>query len=105
MTKRGPGSGPSGDPMRRLVLERTHRLLQLDAILRDRGEPGVLQRSEAELQLLEERELGSAGAPVAAPSMPTAPTVSNLPGPNALTDVERRAWVRRHLIVIPGGVS
>ena len=84
MSKRGPG--PSGDPMRRLVLARTRRLLELDAILRGRGEPGVLQRSEEELQLLEEQELGPES-------------------PDSLTDVERRAWVRRRLVVIPGGVS
>jgi hypothetical protein len=72
--------------MRRLVLARTRRLLELDAILRGRGEPGVLQRSEEELQLLEEQELGPES-------------------PDSLTDVERRAWVRRRLVVIPGGVS
>ncbi|HEU5319050.1 MAG TPA: hypothetical protein VFX49_23265 [Chloroflexota bacterium] len=97
MRRRGPGS--SDDPLRRLVLERTHRLLELDTILRARGEPGVLQRSEEELRRLEDQELGPAGTPtpiaISAPSTP--------PAPDALTDVERRAWVRRHLIVLPGG--
>ena len=80
------------DPLRRLVLERTYRLLQLDAILRERGEPGVLQRSEAELTKLEVQVLGP--IPVTSP-----------PGPDALTDDERRVWVRQHIRVLRGGVA
>jgi hypothetical protein len=85
------GSGP-GERLRRLVLERTNRLLELDAVLRSRGEPGVLQRSEADLALLEEQVLGP--LPVSAP-----------PAPDALTDDERRSWVRQHMRLIPGGVE
>ena len=88
----GSSMGMEGlnDRLRRLVLERTHRLLDLDAVLRSRGEPGVLQRPEEELAHLETQVLG--GAAVAGP-----------PGPDALTDNERRTWVRRNLRVLHGG--
>jgi hypothetical protein len=82
--------GELSDNLRRLVLERTRRLLELDAALRSKGEPGVLQRREDELPLLEEALLGASPAPFP-------------PGPDALTDEERRTWVRRHLRVLPGG--
>ena len=84
--------GELNDHLRRLVLERTRRLLELDAALREKGEPGVLQRREDELPLLEHEVLGT--SPAAGP-----------PGPNALTDAERRTWVRRHLRVLPGGLD
>jgi len=89
---RGMDTGMDGlnDRLRRLVLERTHRLLELDAVLRSRGEPGVLQRPEEELIHLETQVLG--GAAGAGP-----------PGPDALTDNERRTWVRRNLRVLHGG--
>ena len=100
MSKRGSGpggpddAGASGmsDRLRRLVLERTHRLLELDAVLRSRGEPGVLQRPEAELAVLEAEVLGPPPAP--------AP-----PAPDALTDAERRTWVRQHMRLIEGGLN
>lgn len=44
--------------IRRLVLDRTRRLLELDAALRSRGEPGVLHRSAEDLPALEARLLG-----------------------------------------------
>ena len=78
--------------LRRLVLERTHSLLELDAILRGRGETGVLQRPEADLPVLEAEVLG--------PPLAPAP-----PGPDALTDDERRSWVRRHVRLITGGLE
>jgi hypothetical protein len=84
--------GDLSDNMRRLVLERTRRLLELDEALRSQGQPGVLQRREDELPLLEQEVLGT--SPAAGP-----------PGPNALTDDERRLWVRRHLRVLPGGLD
>ena len=84
--------GDLSDHLRRLVLERTRRLLELDAALRRKGEPGVLQRREDELPLLEEALLGAVTAPFP-------------PGPDALTDDERRVWVRQHLRVLPGGSS
>ena len=84
--------GDLSDHLRRLVLERTRRLLELDAALRGRGEPGILQRCEDELPLLEQEVLGT--SPAAGP-----------PGPSALTDAERRTWVRRHLRILPGGLD
>ena len=84
--------GDLSDNLRRLVLERTRRLLELDAALRRKGEPGVLQRGMEELPRLEQEVLGSASA--AAP-----------PGPHELTDHERRDWVRRTLRVLPGGLK
>ena len=103
MSKRGSGPGGQGGPgasgasgvsdrLRRLVLERTNRLLELDAVLRSRGEPGVLQRPEADLPVLEAEVLGPLPAP--------AP-----PAPDALTDDERRTWVRRHIRLIEGGLD
>ena len=83
--------GDLSDNLRRLILERTRRLLELDAALRRKGEPGVLQRCMDDLPRLEEELLGP--LPVAGP-----------PGPHALTDDERRAWVRRNLRVLPGGL-
>ena len=84
--------GDLSENLRRLVLERTRRLLELDAALRRRGEPGVLQRCTDDLPRLEQELLGS--LPIAAP-----------PGPHALTDQERRDWVRRNLRVLPGGLT
>ena len=84
--------GDLSENLRRLVLERTRRLLELDAALRDKGEPGVLQRGMDELPRLEQELLGS--TPITAP-----------PGPHALTDQERRDWVRRNLRVLPGGLT
>ena len=74
------------------MLERTRRLLELDAALRNKGEPGVLQRCAEDLLRLEQEVLGS--RPITAP-----------PGPDALTDQERRDWVRRTLRVLPGGLT
>ena len=84
--------GDLSDNLRRLVLERTRRLLELDAALRQRGEPGVLQRCTDDLPRLEQELLGS--SPLTAP-----------PPPHALTDPERRDWVRRNLRVLPGGLT
>ena len=84
--------GDLSDNLRRLVLERTRRLLELDAVLRKKGEPGVLQRCTDDLPRLEQELLGP--LPVTAP-----------PDPNALTDQERRAWVRQNLRVLPGGLG
>ncbi|CAA9277599.1 MAG: hypothetical protein AVDCRST_MAG77-3618 [uncultured Chloroflexi bacterium] len=81
-----------GAQLRRLLVERTHRLIELDTVLRARGEPGVLQRCESELAQLEAEVLG-------------APLATCPPGPDALTDAERRDWVRRHLRVLPGGAE
>ena len=83
--------GDLSDNLRRLVLERTRRLLELDAALRQRGEPGVLQRCTDDLPRLEQELLG--------PTPLTSP-----PAPHALTDQERRDWVRRNLRVLPGGL-
>ena len=80
------------DTLRRLVLERTRRLLELDEVLRSRGQPGVLQRREAELPILEQEVLGPPPAPCH-------------PAPDTLTDDERRTWVRRHLRILPGGLD
>ena len=84
--------GDLSENLRRLVLERTRRLLELDAALRSRGEPGILQRCTEDLPRLEQEVLGS--LPITAP-----------PGPEALTDQERRDWVRRTLRVLPGGLA
>ena len=83
--------GDLSENLRRLVLERTRRLLELDAALRDKGEPGVLHRCTEDLPRLEHELLGA--LPDTAP-----------PGPHALTDQERRHWVRRNLRVLPGGL-
>lgn len=80
------------DNLRRLVLERTRRLLELDDALRSKGEPGILQRGEEELPRLEQEMLGP--MPVAGP-----------PGPDALTDEERRTWLRQNLRVLHGGLA
>ena len=84
--------GDLSDYVRKLVLERTRRLLELDAALRSKGEPGVLQRCTDDLPRLEQELLGP--LPVATP-----------PAPHALTDQERRDWVRRTLRVLPGGLA
>lgn len=84
--------GDLSDNMRRLVLERTRRLLELDEVLRSQGQPGVLQRREDELPILEKEVLGPLPAPFP-------------PGPDTLTDEERRTWVRRHLRILPGGLD
>jgi hypothetical protein len=86
----GADSDHLGAQLRRLLLERTQRLIELDAILRERGEPGVLQRCKSDLERLEAEVLG-------------APSAACPPDPDALTDTERRAWVRRHLRLLPGG--
>lgn len=80
------------DHLRRLVLERTRRLLELDDALRNKGEPGVLQRGEEDLPRLEQEMLGP--TPVAGP-----------PDPDALTDAERRTWVRQNFRVLLGGLN
>jgi hypothetical protein len=91
----------TGDRLRTLVLERIRRLIKLDQALRHRGEPGVLQRSADDLALLEAQLLdGGSGETADVPAGRV-----RLPAPDALTDAERRAWVRQHLRVLPGGLE
>ena len=103
--------GDLSDNLRRLVLERTRRLLELDAALRKRGEPGVLQRCTEDLPRLEQEMLGSTPITIRGPQGTRRSEATEFPGvvtppaPHALTDQERRDWVRRNLRVLPGGLT